>query len=564
MGGSPNQPRPADLPDPPAPRRPRDPRQIGKCEFPGRVRPGTGQENWSRPARCRQSADDVVSRASALRPALADRCSRYLPGKGGWSTSAAAEPGLRQKKSPAHRRRLAPDRGSFLSRRTRRPASPPQRRAGIIPPESDRVVRLPRRVKEMRLGSYTRYGLAALALLWGAPAVRAADPITIGFSMELTGPFAVVGKTGLLAFKIWEEEVNAKGGLLGRPVKLVYYDDQSNPALVPGIYTKLIDVDKVDLLVSSYGTNLVVPAMPVAISHNRLFFGLFALAANDQFHYPKYFSMLPFGPEPVKTFAEGYFDLAAAQNPKPKTVAIVGADAEFQRKATDSARNHAKAAGLNIVYDRAYPPTTVDFTPIVRAIGAAQPDLVYLASYPSDTVGFLRAVGEVGLKTNMLGGGLAGLAAAAIKMQLGEAANGVVNIELWEPVETMKFPGVMDFIKKYQAKAPAEGVDPLGYFLPPFAYAELQILGQAIEATKSLDENKLAEYMHSHPFQTIEGEIAFGPDGEWTEARPIWTQYHDIKGHDVEQFREPKTVSILSPDKYKTGQLIYPFGKARG
>ncbi|MGC2412435.1 MAG: amino acid ABC transporter substrate-binding protein [Stellaceae bacterium] len=408
-------------------------------------------------------------------------------------------------------------------------------------------------------------GAAVAVLLLCGAAARAQDkePIKIGFSMELTGPFAVVGKTGLLAFKIWEEEINAKGGLLGRPVKLVYYDDQSNPATVPGIYTKLIDVDKVDLLVSSYGTNLVVPAMPVAISHNRMFFGLFALAANEQFHYPKYFSMLPFGPDPVKTFAEGYFDLAMAQNPKPKTLAIVGADAEFQRKATDSARSHAKAAGLNIVYDRAYPPTTVDFTPIVRAIGAAQPDLVYLASYPSDTVGFLRAVNEVGLKTNMLGGGLAGLAAAAIKMQLGEAANGVVNIELWEPVKTMQFPGVMDFIKKYQAKAGAEGVDPLGYFLPPFAYSELQILGQAVEATKSLDENKLVEYMHSHPFQTIEGEIAFGPEGEWTEARPIWTQYHGIKGHDVDQFREPNTVTILSPAKYATGELIYPYSKPR-
>ena len=142
--------------------------------------------------------------------------------------------------------------------------------------------------------------LAAAVLFVGGvgSGVRAAEPIKIGFSMELTGPFAVVGKTGLLAFKIWEEVVNAEGGLLGRPVKLVYYDDQSNPSLVPAIYTKLIDIDKVDLLISSYGTNLVVPAMPVAISYNRLFFGLFALAANDKFHYPKYFSMLPFGPEP--------------------------------------------------------------------------------------------------------------------------------------------------------------------------------------------------------------------------------------------------------------------------
>src|SRR5205823_8390661 len=127
-----------------------------------------------------------------------------------------------------------------------------------------------------RLGRLVVAGVGSVLLLCAGAPSRAADkePIKIGFSMELTGAFAVVGKTGLLAFKIWEEEINAKGGLLGRPVKLVYYDDQSNPATVPGIYTKLIDIDKVDLLISSYGTNLVVPAMPVAISHNRLFFGL--------------------------------------------------------------------------------------------------------------------------------------------------------------------------------------------------------------------------------------------------------------------------------------------------
>src|SRR5438552_2956129 len=339
----------------------------------------------------------------------------------------------------------------------------------------------------------------AALVLCGLPA-RAEEPIKIGFSMELTGPFAVVGKTGLLAFKIWEEETNAKGGLLGRPVKLVYYDDQSNPANVPGIYTKLIDIDKVDLLISSYGTNLVAPAIPVAISHNRLFFGLFALGANDQFHYPKYFSMLPFGPEPVKTFAQGYFDLAAAQKPKPKTVAIVATDAEFQHKAAESARQHAKRTGIDVVYDRAYPPTTVDFAPIVRAVQAAQPDMIYISSYPSDTVGILRSIGEIGLSAKMLGGGLAGLQAAAIKMQLGEAANGVTNVDLWEPVPTMQFPGVMDFIKKYQARAPAEGVDLLGYFLPPFAYSELQVIEQAVTATKMLDNDKLAEYIHSHPF----------------------------------------------------------------
>jgi branched-chain amino acid transport system substrate-binding protein len=412
--------------------------------------------------------------------------------------------------------------------------------------------------------NFLRALLAAALFAWSAPPEAcASEPITIGLGMALTGGLAVVGKSGLLAMQIWAEDVNAKGGLLGRPVKLIYYDDQSNPAVVPGIYTKLLDVDKVDLAISGYATNQVVPALPVMIQHNKLFFGLFALDANGEFHYPKYFSMLVFGPEPLKTFSKGYFDLAMAQTPKPRTLAIVAADAEFAKKASDGARDNAEAAGLKIVYDRTYPPTTVDFTPIVRAVQAANPDFVYVASYPPDTVGILHTVSEIGLKTNLLGGGMVGLPTAALKTQLGPQMNGIVNVELWEPVPTMEFPGIMDFLKKYQAKAASEGVDPLGYFLPPFAYAELQILGDAVEATKSLDDDKVAQYMHTHSFKTIVGNVAFGEGGEWTEGRPIWVQYHDIKGNDLEQFKQPSTVAILAPAQYKTGDLIYPYSEAR-
>src|SRR5204863_9945721 len=103
--------------------------------------------------------------------------------------------------------------------------------------------------------------LIAAMMLGATPTpTRAADPIKIGFSMAMTGALASGGKVMLLALKIWEEDVNARGGLLGRPVALVYYDDQSNGSLVPGIYAKLIDVDKVDLVVSSYGTNVAAPA----------------------------------------------------------------------------------------------------------------------------------------------------------------------------------------------------------------------------------------------------------------------------------------------------------------
>src|SRR6266581_1794107 len=148
-------------------------------------------------------------------------------------------------------------------------------------------------IPQRHLGRLAVLAAAVAAFILGPGAVQAAEPITIGFGMALTGGLAGAGKTALLAMQIWQDDVNANGGLLGRSVKLVYYDDQSNPPTVPGIYTKLIDVDKVDLIVSGYGTNMIAPAMPIAIQHDRLFLGLFGLDVNSEFNYPKYFSMLP-------------------------------------------------------------------------------------------------------------------------------------------------------------------------------------------------------------------------------------------------------------------------------
>ena len=128
--------------------------------------------------------------------------------------------------------------------------------------------------------AFAAAGAFALTGLTAPAQAQSGQPITIGFGMALTGPLAANGKQALLGMKIWEEEINAKGGLLGRPVKLVYYDDQSNPSTVPGIYTKLLDVDKVDLVVSGYATNMVAPAMPVVMQKNKVFPSLFALDAN--------------------------------------------------------------------------------------------------------------------------------------------------------------------------------------------------------------------------------------------------------------------------------------------
>ena len=286
---------------------------------------------------------------------------------------------------------------------------------------------------------------------------QSGEPIKIGFSMPVTGPLSANGKPALLAMRIWEEGINAKGGLLGRPVKLITYDDQSNPSNVPGIYTKLLEVDRVDLIVGSYGTNLTAPALPVAIQKNKVILGILATAINHEFKYPRYFSMAPAGPQSKTASTLGFFEIAMAQNPKPQTVALAAVDAEFGRNSCDGARDNAKAAGLRIVYDRSYPPTSTYLTPVVRGIQATTPDLLVICSYPLDSVAMIRAISETGFKAKMIGGAMVGPQITAIKTQLGPLLNGIVNFDMWLPAKTLMFPGSQELLDKYQARAGGGG-----------------------------------------------------------------------------------------------------------
>lgn len=386
----------------------------------------------------------------------------------------------------------------------------------------------------------------------------AAEPVKIGFSMGLTGAYAGNGKAALLATQMWAEDQNAKGGLLGRPVQLVYYDDQSNPSLVPGIYTKLFDIDKIDLVISGYGTNIIGPAMPLVMQRNKVFMSLAGLRVNEQFRYDKYFQIFPFGPDAHVTFAQGFFDVAMTMNPKPRTVAISVADSEFPQTAAIGAREWAKKYGLKVTYDRSFPPNQVDFGPIVRAIQAANPDIVYVTCFPPNAVGFVRAVRETGFKPMLIGGGMVGPQYASVKQQLGALLNGFVSFESFVPEPTTNFPGIKEFLARYKPKAVDAGVDALGYYLPPFSYAGMQILAAAAETTKGLDQNKMAEYIRKTTHHTIVGDVRFGPDGEWADSRIFQVQYQKINGSGLEQFEQPGTQVILFPSAFKSGKLEHP------
>jgi branched-chain amino acid transport system substrate-binding protein len=393
-----------------------------------------------------------------------------------------------------------------------------------------------------------------------APAV-AAEPIRIGLSLSLTGPTSPAGKQVLAGLEIWRDDVNAKGGLLGRPVQLVYYDDQGGPANAPGIYAKLMDIDKVDLLIGPYSTNVIAASLPAIIQAKRTTIGIFGLGANKTFKYPRYFSMNSQGPA-TANYSKCVFDLAAEQTPRPKRVALIGADVEYSRNALDGARENAKAMGFEIVFERTYPLSTTEFISVVRAMQAAKPDVVYGATLPIDTVGIVRAANEIGFKPKMIGGPMIGLLVTGIKQQLGPLINGYIVNEFYIPAPSLQFAGTKEMMAEYQKRAPALRIDPLGYTYPPYAYAAGQILARAVSETKSLKDDVLADYMRKTTFDTVIGPIAFGPDGEWTTPRIICSQFQGITGGDLEQFRDWKRQVVVYPAKFKAGKLIYPFANA--
>ena len=403
--------------------------------------------------------------------------------------------------------------------------------------------------------------LLAAALTAFSFATAAQQPVKIGMSMPQTGSLGAGGKSALIALQMWVEDVNAKGGLLGRKVQFISYDDQTNASLVPGIYTKLLDIDKVDLLIAPYGTNVTAPIMPLVKQRDLLLMGNFSFDVNAQIRHDKWFNNAPWG---AGALAWGGTFLEAGRKMGGKTIAIFAADAEFAQNLCNGGRNLVKAMGLQTVYDQNYPPNLVDFSSIIRAVRAAKPDIVFICSYPPESVAIVRAVNELGVgpTVKIIGGGMVGLQFAANMEALGPLLNGFVNYNSYVPEKTMDNPAIREFLKRYEVRAKAEKVDLLGFYLPPFNYAIGQMLEQAVNATKSLDQKVLAAYIRKSEMKTMVGNIRYDAVGEWAAPRVPMAQFRGIKGKDVDQFRLTGKQVIIGPAALKSGEII-PFDKAR-
>src|SRR5580658_6036076 len=235
--------------------------------------------------------------------------------------------------------------------------------------------------------------LAGLALISNADAQQ--PPIRIGMSMAQTGGLAGGGKASLLGTEIWRDDINARGGLLGRKVELVVYYDKSGASETPAIYSKLLDVDKVDLLFSPYATVPTAPIMPLVKQRGMVLIGNFSFQINSKVGHDMWFNVAPWGP--ADSWASAFLDIG--QKAGGKTVALLTADQEFAQNLATTAREVATRRNMPIVFDQAYPPNTVEFSSIIRSLKAAKPDIVYVASYPPDSAGILRAITGSGTAT---------------------------------------------------------------------------------------------------------------------------------------------------------------------
>jgi branched-chain amino acid transport system substrate-binding protein len=390
-----------------------------------------------------------------------------------------------------------------------------------------------------------------------------ARPIRIGYCLSLTGPLASNGKTARLTHQIWENDVNRRGGLLGRKLEMVCIDDETNPKLVPGIYKRLLDDEKVDLVIGGYGDNSVSPAMPLIMERSRYLVALMALAVNASFGYSNYFVMIPTGPRPSEALTEGFFNLAANQSPKPKTMAILAADAPFSKAPVEGAKAHANKHGFRLVAEHRYPLSETEFVASIRALEPLKPDILFFCSYLNDSVGLIRALRDAELEPKLVGGAMIGPQNGSIKSQLGPLLNGIVNYEYWLPVPKMMYPGIAEVMAQYQSLAREAGADPLGYYVAPQAYAQMQIVEQAIVGTGSLDDGRLAQFTRDASFKTVIGDVKFGQGGGWSEARVLQVQYQSIRAAELSDFKDGRTQTVVWPSNLASGVLIYPYAKAK-
>ena len=393
---------------------------------------------------------------------------------------------------------------------------------------------------------FRRSAVLALAgtLVFGlAPAVRAADPpkpIVIGASLSLSGIFADGGKSSLEGYQLWIKQRNAKGGLLGRPIVLKYYDDQSEGATGVRLYERLINEDKVDLIVGPYGTGLTAPTANVAEKYKM---PMLCPETGDLniFSRGLHYVFQALGPLPTYLFGT----MQIAKDHGYRRLAIVGPNIAFGQSMLGLVPGIARGFGQSIVYTESYPANLNDFSSLVEKIRASNPDAVLAMSFPNDSVGLLRALKTANYAPKMFYEAI-GAADVQFAKSVGTDAEGIFSVTGFN--DALKTNGVPAFIASYQAEYHREPD-----YHAASNFAAMTVLGAAIDKNGSLDQEKLRDTLGTITVPTITGTYRVDPRNG---IQLGYTSY-------AFQWQNGKQV-ILYPGNVAQGKPKLPFPKWAG
>jgi branched-chain amino acid transport system substrate-binding protein len=374
--------------------------------------------------------------------------------------------------------------------------------------------------------------LALLGALIGAAPEQA--PIRIGSSLSLTGTYAALGQNQHRGYQLCAKHVNEKGGILGRTIEFVFYDDQSQPATGVRLYERLITQDKVDVVLGPYSSAITEA---VANVNEKYKMPMVAPMASTTSIFKKGRKFIFMVQSPAEVYLEGLIDVAAQKG--LKTMAIINEDTLFPKATVQGTTELAKQKGLEVVFVEAYPKGNTDFSAILIKVRAANPDVLGAATYFDDAVAITRQMRELDVNPKMYGVTVGGDLPRFYEL-LGKNAEFVYGATQWEP--ELPYPGSKEFTAAYKETfADAD----LSYHSAG-GYAGCQILVEAIKRAGSLQGEKLRDEILKMDISTVYGGFKVDDDGFQVAHKMVMFQWQDGKK------------AIVWPEEMATGQVRFP------
>ena len=374
----------------------------------------------------------------------------------------------------------------------------------------------------------------ALALaVGGVVPATAQGPIRIGASLSLTGTYAKLGKNQHEGYQLCEKDVNAKGGLLGRRVQFVVYDDQSMPATAVRLYEKLITEDKVDAIMGPYSSPVTEAAVNVTEKYKKVMVAPLAATTSIFKKGRKYIFMVI---SPAEVYLEGLVDMAVKRG--LKTVAVINEDTLFSKAAAAGAVEIAKKKGLQIVFAEAYPKGNTDFSALLTKLKAANPDVVAAATYFDDAVALTRQLKELNVNPKMFGVTVGG-DLPEFYDTLKQNAEYIYGATQWE--HTLPYPGNHEYFEAYKKDF---GHEPS--YHSTAGYAGCLIYAEAVKRANSLDADKVREQLLKLEMRTPFGDYKVEADGFQVAHKMVTFQW-----------QKEKKVTVW-PDELAQGKPLFP------